>query len=75
VIVVLAPGFLTTVQDEGRRGYRAFGMPWAGAMDRYAFASANFLAGNPPAAAALEMTLSGGSQREEYYRFRDGGGG
>ncbi|PJB32164.1 MAG: KipI antagonist, partial [Deltaproteobacteria bacterium CG_4_9_14_3_um_filter_65_9] len=47
MIVVLTPGFLTTVQDEGRRGYRAFGMPWAGAMDRYALAAANLLAGNP----------------------------
>ncbi|OIP34557.1 MAG: hypothetical protein AUK27_07235 [Deltaproteobacteria bacterium CG2_30_66_27] len=65
MIVVLTPGFLTTVQDEGRRGYRAFGMPWAGAMDRYALAAANLLAGNPPGAAALEMTLSGGSFRFE----------
>jgi len=69
VIVILSPGFLTSVQDEGRRGYRAFGMPWAGAMDRYAFAAANLLAGNPPGAAALEMTLYGGSFRfeEEAY--------
>jgi biotin-dependent carboxylase-like uncharacterized protein len=34
-------------------------------MDRFAFASANLLAGNQPAAAALEMTLSGGSFRFE----------
>ncbi|HEX8042687.1 biotin-dependent carboxyltransferase family protein [Candidatus Deferrimicrobium sp.] len=65
MILVVSPGFLTTVQDEGRRGYRAFGMPWAGAMDRYAFAAANFLAGNPRGAAALEMTISGGSFRFE----------
>ncbi|MGB7631590.1 MAG: KipI antagonist, partial [Candidatus Deferrimicrobium sp.] len=65
MIIVIAPGFLTTVQDEGRRGYRAFGMPWAGAMDRYALASANLLAGNPPGSAVLEMTLSGGSFRFE----------
>ncbi len=65
MIAVLASGFLTTVQDEGRRGYRAFGMPWAGAMDRYALAVANLLAGNPPGAAVLEMTLSGGSLRFE----------
>lgn len=65
MIAVLASGFLTTVQDEGRRGYRAFGMPWAGAMDRYAFAAANLLAGNPPGSAVLEMTLSGGSFRFE----------
>lgn len=67
MIVVLVPGFLTTVQDAGRRGYRAFGMPLAGAMDRYALASANLLAGNPAGAAALEMTLSGGS-----FRFEEG---
>ncbi|MCL5884288.1 MAG: biotin-dependent carboxyltransferase family protein [Deltaproteobacteria bacterium] len=66
MILVLAPGLLTTVQDQGRRGFRAFGMPWAGAMDRYAFAAANLLAGNPPGAAALEMTLAGGS-----FRFED----
>ena len=65
MIIVLASGFLTTVQDEGRRGCRAFGMPWAGAMDRYALAAANLLAGNPPGAAVLEMTLSGGSFRFE----------
>lgn len=65
MIIVLSPGFLTTVQDEGRRGWRAFGMPWAGAMDRYAFAAANLLAGNPPGSAVLEMTLSGGSFRFE----------
>lgn len=65
MIVVLAPGFLTTVQDEGRRGFRAFGMPWAGAMDRYALAAANLLAGNPPGAGVLEMTMTGGSFRFE----------
>ncbi|TFH33522.1 MAG: biotin-dependent carboxyltransferase family protein [Deltaproteobacteria bacterium] len=65
MIIVLSPGFLTTVQDEGRRGYRAFGMPYAGAMDRYSLAAANLLAGNPPGAAALEMTLTGGSFRFE----------
>ncbi|MEK6696067.1 MAG: biotin-dependent carboxyltransferase family protein [Candidatus Deferrimicrobiota bacterium] len=63
MILVVAPGFLTTVQDEGRRGYRAFGMSWAGPMDRYAHAAANLLAGNPSGAAALEMTMAGGSFR------------
>lgn len=65
MIFVLEPGVLTTVQDEGRKGYRAFGMPWAGPMDRYAHAAANLLARNPPGAAALEMTLSGGTFRFE----------
>jgi antagonist of KipI len=68
MMTVLKPGPLTTVQDTGRRGYRAFGMPLAGAMDRLSFALANVLAGNPPGAAALEMTLLGATVRLE----RDG---
>lgn len=69
MITVLKPGLLTTVQDEGRPGYRAFGMPLAGAMDRRAYRVANLLAGNPPGAAALEMTLTGGAFRFEADAF------
>jgi biotin-dependent carboxylase-like uncharacterized protein len=65
MIAVLKPGLLTTVQDEGRPGHRAWGMPVAGAMDRLAFAIANRLAGNEPGAAALELTLAGGAFRFE----------
>lgn len=60
MISVIKPGMLTTVQDEGRWGYQAFGMPVAGVMDRYAYRTANILAGNAPGAAALEMTVMGG---------------
>jgi biotin-dependent carboxylase-like uncharacterized protein len=60
VIAVLRPGLLSTVQDAGRPGHRAFGMPVAGAMDRCALAVANLLAGNEPGAAAVELTLVGG---------------
>jgi biotin-dependent carboxylase-like uncharacterized protein len=63
VIAVEKPGLLTTVQDAGRPGLRAFGMPLAGALDRHAHALANLLAGNPPGAAALELTLLGGTFR------------
>jgi biotin-dependent carboxylase-like uncharacterized protein len=63
MITVLKPGLLTTVQDAGRPGHRASGMPVAGAMDRLAFALANRIAGNVPGAAALELTLTGGSFR------------
>ncbi|HTP52144.1 MAG TPA: biotin-dependent carboxyltransferase family protein [Anaeromyxobacteraceae bacterium] len=62
-MTVLKPGLLTTVQDAGRPGYRAFGLPVAGAMDRLSYALANLLAGNAPGAAALEMTLLGGAFR------------
>lgn len=66
MISVIKPGLLSTVQDEGRAGYLAFGMPLAGAMDADAYAVANLLAGNPRGAAAIEMTLLGGA-----FRFED----
>ncbi len=53
------PGFYTTIQDEGRWGYQAYGMPVAGAMDRYAYRVANLLAGNQANAATIEMTMLG----------------
>jgi antagonist of KipI len=65
VIAVVKRGLLSTVQDAGRPGYRASGLPAAGAMDRLALAAANVLAGNPPGAAALEVTLAGGAYRFE----------
>jgi len=37
VFQVLSPGFLTTVQDKGRFGYRSIGMPVAGALDQYSY--------------------------------------
>jgi antagonist of KipI len=64
-VEVVAPGLFTTVQDLGRPGWRAFGMPAAGAADRQALVTANLLAGNPPGAAALELTLQGGTFRFE----------
>jgi biotin-dependent carboxylase-like uncharacterized protein len=65
VIVAAKTGPLATVQDLGRPGHRASGMPLAGAMDRLALAAANLLVGNPPGAAALELTLTGGAWRFE----------
>lgn len=56
MITAIQPGNFTTIQDEGRWGYQAYGMPVAGAMDRYAFRLANLLAGNKANAAVLEMT-------------------
>jgi biotin-dependent carboxylase-like uncharacterized protein len=56
---VLDGGLLTTVQDLGRLGYERYGVPVAGAMDPFALRAANLLVGNPPDAAALEITLVG----------------
>jgi len=60
VLTVIDPGVLSTIQDRGRTGYRAFGMPLSGVMDRYAFRMANILAGNGTDEAVVEMTLRGG---------------
>ncbi len=65
MISVVHPGMMTTVQDEGRWDYLAFGMPRAGVMDRYAARMANILCGNPTDSAVLEMTLLGGQYRLE----------
>ena len=56
MITTTQPGHFTTIQDEGRWGYQAYGMPISGAMDRYACRVANLLVGNHPHAAVLEMT-------------------
>jgi biotin-dependent carboxylase-like uncharacterized protein len=59
MIRVRRPGLLTTVQDLGRPGLAHLGVPTAGAADRRALGLANRLVGNPPEAAALEVTLAG----------------
>ena len=59
MIEILRPGLLTTVQDGGRHGFQAFGVPVCGAMDWHALALANILAGNAWDEAALEVTALG----------------
>jgi antagonist of KipI len=58
-VTVIRPGMLTTVQDLGRWGLQAKGVPVAGPMDEYSHVLANRLVGNDPNAAALEVTLLG----------------
>ncbi|MGB9472975.1 MAG: biotin-dependent carboxyltransferase family protein, partial [Candidatus Acidiferrum sp.] len=60
-LVVQSPGLLTTVQDLGREGYGALGISPSGAADPVALRLGNLLVGNNAGAAALEMTLLGGS--------------
>jgi biotin-dependent carboxylase-like uncharacterized protein len=61
VIEVLQAGLLTTVQDLGRDGHGPLGVSRSGAADPVALRLGNRLLGNPPGAAALEMTLLGGT--------------
>ena len=56
-IEVLQPGPMTTVQDLGRAGLAHLGVPGSGAADAVSLRRANLLAGNPPGAAGLEVTL------------------
>jgi antagonist of KipI len=58
-LVVIKPGMLTTVQDLGRWGFQSRGVPVAGPMDSVSHRLANAIAGNPPDAALLEITLLG----------------
>jgi antagonist of KipI len=67
MIHVLSAGLFTTVQDLGRHHLGPLGMPAAGAADPIALRLANRLAGNDEGAAAIEMTLTGGT-----FKFRFG---
>jgi biotin-dependent carboxylase-like uncharacterized protein len=59
MIEIVAAGPLTTVQDAGRVGWAALGVPRSGAFDRAAAGLANRLVGNAADAAVLEATLGG----------------
>jgi KipI family sensor histidine kinase inhibitor len=55
----ISPGLFTSAQGGPRFGLGASGVPAGGAMDLAALQRGNAILGNPPGAAALEMTLSG----------------
>lgn len=59
VLKVVKPGMHTLVQDEGRSGMQAFGVPIGGVMDRSAYRQANWLVSNPLGNPCLEITLIG----------------
>ncbi|GAA3691672.1 biotin-dependent carboxyltransferase family protein [Arthrobacter ginkgonis] len=59
MIEVISPGLYSLVQDLGRDGYYAIGMPPSGALDRYSHSVANLLVGNTIPAATLEVTFLG----------------
>lgn len=64
-LTILRPGLLSMVQDLGRPGWGAFGVPPSGAMDSVALRLGNLLVGNEPGCAALEVTLRGPEIRFE----------
>jgi biotin-dependent carboxylase-like uncharacterized protein len=56
---VVDPGVQTLVQDQGRDGYFAIGLPPSGPMDYFSHHVANALVGNDMAAATLESVFIG----------------
>ncbi len=67
--IVRRAGFLTSVQDLGRTGFRQFGVTTSGALDSFALRVANLLVGNDEGAAGLEITLGGLQIRFEDERI------
>ncbi len=65
MLLVLATGPLTTVQDAGRPGWASIGVPRSGPADRPSAALANRLVGNRSGAAGLEVTAGGLRLRAE----------
>ncbi|MEY2507515.1 MAG: antagonist of KipI [Verrucomicrobiota bacterium] len=63
-VLVRSAGFLTTVQDLGRTGFRQSGVSIGGALDPHALRVANAVVGNEENAAGLEVTL--GKLRFEF---------
>ena len=59
VLEVVAPGLRAVVQDGGRRGVAAVGVPSAGPADPVSFALANQLVGNAAGSGTLELTGGG----------------
>jgi allophanate hydrolase len=54
---VVEPGILSLIQDLGRTGVAQHGLSVGGPMDLHAFCWANYLVGNPPNSAGLEITM------------------
>lgn len=58
-ILVLSSGLQSSIQDLGRKGFRCFGVPISGAMDKYSHILANKLLNNDVGLPVLEMTCNG----------------
>ncbi len=58
-ILVLSSGLQSSIQDLGRKGFRCFGVPISGAMDKYSAILANKLLNNDEGLPVMEMTCKG----------------
>ncbi len=62
-IEIISVGVGLSIQDRGRSGWRQFGVPSGGAMDRYSAGAANRLLGNRADAPVLEVLMQGAKLR------------
>ncbi len=58
-VIVRKAGVYSTFQDNGRFGFRSYGVPESGAMDTYSHNIANALVGNEKNCATIECTMGG----------------
>ena len=68
-LTVLDGGLFSTIQDEGRFGFRKFGVPISGAMDSESYKLANTLVGNPSDFPVVEFSLKGGKYKFDSEAF------
>ncbi len=59
MLKVLNTGLWSSIQDQGRFGFRHLGIPVSGVMDKRSANLANLLLNNPPQTAVMEITLNG----------------
>lgn len=69
-LIVQAAGPFTSVQDLGRTGHQAAGIPVSGALDPVSLRIANALVGNEGGEAALEVRLAGPTLKVDAPRVR-----
>lgn len=59
MLTILTAGPYTSIQDKGRTGYQALGVPEGGAVDPDARVTANWLVSQPPGTAGFEIFMGG----------------
>lgn len=59
MVKVLHGGFMTSIQDLGRKGFQEYGIPVSGAMDQCSAHRANTVLGNSVSEAVMEFALVG----------------
>jgi len=58
-VEVISPGLYSSIQDQGRFGFRKYGVPVSGVMDEQSALLANHLLNNTLESAVMEITMMG----------------